>query len=130
MKFTPVFTELGSVIIDNSSVRRMHQDVPLVVPEVNLHHLKYHQRIIANPNCSTIQLMPVLDAISSNATKYKVILPIYQSISGAGQKGLSQLQEESNGNISVPPTKQIYSNAIFHPVSDTHIDWTAEEKNG
>lgn len=126
-KFAPVFAELGSVVIDNSSAWRMHQDVPLVVPEVNPHHLEEHKGIIANPNCSTIQLMPVLHAINKTAGLDKVIVSTYQSISGAGQKGLLQLHEESKGQISVPPTKQIYSNAIFHPVSDTHLDWTVEE---
>lgn len=126
-KFAPVFAEIGSIVIDNSSAWRMHEDVPLVVPEVNPHHLKKHKGIIANPNCSTIQLMPVLDSINRTAGLDKVIVSTYQSISGAGQKGLSQLEEESKGKISVPPTKQIYSNAIFHPVSDTHIDWTVEE---
>jgi len=126
-QFAPLFVQFGSVVIDNSSAWRMNNEVPLVVPEVNPHHLKNHKGIIANPNCSTIQLMPILDAINKIAGLEKVIVSTYQSISGAGQKGLKQLEEESNGNITAEPTKQIFSNAIFHPVSEVNTDWTVEE---
>ncbi len=126
-QYAPVFAKNGTVVIDNSSAWRMHVDVPLVVPEVNSHHIANHKGIIANPNCSTIQLMPVLDAINKSAGLEKVIVSTYQSISGAGQKGLSQLQEESKGHIAVEPTKQIYSNAIFHPASESNPEWTVEE---
>ncbi len=126
-QFAPIFAELGCVVIDNSSAWRMDKDVPLVVPEVNQHHLHNHNGIIANPNCSTIQLMPVLDAINKTAGLEKVVVSTYQSISGAGQRGLKQLEDEANGYISTEPTKQIYSNAIFHPVSESFPDWTVEE---
>lgn len=126
-QFAPVFAGNGTVVIDNSSAWRMHEEVPLVVPEVNPHHIANHKGIIANPNCSTIQLMPVLYAINKEAGLEKVIVSTYQSISGAGQKGLSQLQEESKGNISSEPTKQIYSNAIFHPASESNPAWSVEE---
>ncbi len=126
-QYAPIFAEMGSVVIDNSSAWRMHDDVPLVVPEVNPHHLANHKGIIANPNCSTIQLMPVLDAINKIAGLEKVIVSTYQSISGAGQKGLSQLEDENKGNIASEPTKQIFSNAIFHPASETNPDWSVEE---
>lgn len=126
-QYAPLFAKLGCVVIDNSSAWRMEEGVPLVVPEVNPHHLKNHKGIIANPNCSTIQLMPVLNAINKVARLEKVIVSTYQSISGAGQKGLKQLEEEANGFVSTGPTKQIYSNAIFHPFSETFPEWTVEE---
>lgn len=126
-QFAPFFAENGTVVIDNSSAWRMHEEVPLVVPEVNSNHIANHKGIIANPNCSTIQLMPVLYAINKEAGLEKVIVSTYQSISGAGQKGLSQLQEESKGDISSEPTKQIYSNAIFHSASESNPDWSVEE---
>lgn len=126
-EYAPIFAQNGTTVIDNSSAWRMHPDVPLVVPEVNPHHLNNHKGIIANPNCSTIQLMPVLDAINKIAGLDKVIVSTYQSISGAGQKGLLQLENESKGYIESIPTKQIYSNAIFHPSSNSNPDWTVEE---
>lgn len=125
--YAPIFAEIGTIVIDNSSAWRMHPEVPLVVPEVNYNDLLDHKGIIANPNCSTIQLMPILNVLNNLSTIDKVIVSTYQSISGAGQKGLEQLEQESKGIIQSPATKQIYSNAIFHPPSEELPNWTVEE---
>jgi len=78
-------------VIDNSSHFRMQSDVPLIVPEVNSHLISTHHGIIANPNCSTIQLVPVLNAIQRAAQIKRVVVSTYQSVSGAGKSALDEL---------------------------------------
>jgi aspartate-semialdehyde dehydrogenase len=90
-EFVPQAVEAGAYAIDNSSYFRMQQDVPLIVPEVNWSALKPGQRLIANPNCSTIQLMPVLKAIHEAAGLKRVVISSYQSVSGAGKAALDEL---------------------------------------
>jgi aspartate-semialdehyde dehydrogenase len=87
----------GAVVIDNSSAFRMADDVPLVVPEVNPRAAFRHQGIIANPNCSTIQMVVVLKPLHDAFTVRRVIVTTYQSVSGAGKKGLNQLEDEIAG---------------------------------
>jgi len=90
-KHSPRIAEAGAVVIDNTSAFRMEPDVPLVVPEVNPEAAFDHHGIIANPNCSTIQMVvalkPIHDAVGIN----RVIVSTYQSASGAGQKGIREL---------------------------------------
>jgi aspartate-semialdehyde dehydrogenase len=90
-RFVPCAVEAGAVVIDNSSHFRMDQKVPLVVPEVNMHVVKRTDSIIANPNCSTIQLVPVLKAIHDLAGLRHVVVSTYQSVSGAGKAALDEL---------------------------------------
>lgn len=90
-QFVPKAVEAGAYAIDNSSYFRMQQDVPLIVPEVNWHDLKPGQRLIANPNCSTIQLVPVLKVIHEAAGLKRVVVSSYQSVSGAGKAALDEL---------------------------------------
>ncbi len=90
-EFVPQAVEAGAYAIDNSSYFRMQQDVPLIVPEVNWSALKPGQHLIANPNCSTIQLMPVLKAIHEAAGLKRVVISSYQSVSGAGKAALDEL---------------------------------------
>jgi aspartate-semialdehyde dehydrogenase len=87
----------GAVVIDNSSAFRMADDVPLVVPEVNPRAAFRHQGIIANPNCSTIQMVVVLKPLHDAFTVCRVVVTTYQSVSGAGKKGLNQLEDEIAG---------------------------------
>lgn len=97
-KFAPVAAATGSIVIDNSSVFRMDETVPLVVPEVNPHALKnFCKGIIANPNCSTIQLVAVLKPIHDAAKIKRVVVSTYQSVSGAGRKALEELKSEISG---------------------------------
>ena len=84
-EWAPVAAEAGAVVVDNSSAWRLDPDVPLVVPEVNRHALRGHKGIIANPNCSTIQLMLPLKALDDVVGLKRVVIATYQSASGAGR---------------------------------------------
>jgi aspartate-semialdehyde dehydrogenase len=126
-EFAPLFAKNGTIVIDNSSYWRMDENCPLVVPEVNPEDLKWHKNIIANPNCSTIQLLVALKPINDDFGLKKVICSTYQSISGAGQKGIDQLNAEMKGDLSKTKNHQIFSNTMFHPVDENETDWTNEE---
>src|SRR2546430_6915462 len=99
-EFAPHAARAGAVVIDNSSAFRMDPDCPLVVPEVNPRDVELAikpggRRIIANPNCSTIQLVVVMKPLHDAAGLEKVIVSTYQSVSGAGQKGIDELEKET-----------------------------------
>lgn len=93
VKFAPEIVKRGGVIIDNSSAFRMQDDVPLVIVGVNDEDLKKHKGIIANPNCSTSQLMLVLEPLHKAGIIKRLIVSTYQSVSGAGLKAMSELTE-------------------------------------
>ncbi|MGV3025550.1 aspartate-semialdehyde dehydrogenase [Clostridium thermobutyricum] len=105
LEFAPIFSKTGAVVIDNSSAWRMDPKVPLVVPEVNPEDIKWHNGIIANPNCSTIQAMPVLKAIDDAYGLKRVIYSTYQAVSGAGMQGIKDLEDGLKG---VEPKKFPY----------------------
>ena len=88
IEFAPIAKEAGCVVIDNSSAWRMDPEVPLVVPEVNPHDLKWHKGIIANPNCSTIQMVLPLKPIHDAAKIKRVVVTTFQSVSGTGKKAM------------------------------------------
>ncbi|HPE87248.1 MAG: aspartate-semialdehyde dehydrogenase [Bacteroidales bacterium] len=96
-EFAPQFARQGTLVIDNSSAWRREAGVPLVVPEINGNTLKPGVSIIANPNCSTIQLVMTLAPIHANAGIKRVTVSTYQSVSGSGQKGIQQLMAEKSG---------------------------------
>jgi aspartate-semialdehyde dehydrogenase len=104
--FAPTAVEAGVVVIDNTSAFRMDPDVPLVVPEVNPGDIaQFHRRgIIANPNCSTIQMVVVLKPIQDAAGIRRVVVSTYQSVSGAGRSGIRELERQS---LSVFNLKEI-----------------------
>ena len=89
--FVPIAVRAGCIVIDNGSYWRMKPDVPLIVPEVNPNEAFKHEGIITNPNCSTIQLVVALKPLLDNYGLRRVIVSTYQSISGAGQKGINKL---------------------------------------
>ncbi len=93
-QFAPIAAKTG-VVIDNSSAWRMEPDVPLVVPEVNPEDAFEHNGIIANPNCSTIQMVVALNPIHRKYHIKRVIVATYQSVSGTGQKAISELEEQA-----------------------------------
>lgn len=126
-QYAPIAASYGCVVIDNGSYWRMHPDVPLVVPEVNPEALSRHHGIIANPNCSTIQLMVALKPIVDSYIIKRVVVSTYQSISGAGQKGLNKLNYELEGFDKREGKHRIAFSAMFHPVSDNPY-YTVEEK--
>lgn len=96
-EFLPSAVEAGAVCVDNSSAFRMDEDVPLVVPEVNPDALKGHSGIIANPNCSTIQMVLPLQAINRQSKIKRVVVTTFQSVSGAGQQNILEMESQVNG---------------------------------
>lgn len=99
-KFAPIAVKEGAVVVDNTSHFRMDPDVPLVVPEVNAHALKAHKGIIANPNCSTAQMILILKALHDVARVKRVVISTYQSVSGAGKEAMQELEEQARLNLS------------------------------
>jgi len=91
----PAAAAAGCVVIDNSSAFRMDEDVPLVVPEVNSADLAWHSGVIANPNCSTIQMVVVLNALHALAPIKRVVVSSYQAASGAGQAAMDELYDQT-----------------------------------
>ncbi len=131
----PRFAAAGCVVIDNSSLYRMDPDVPLIVPEVNPDAIDGYKRknIIANPNCSTAQMVVALKPLHDFATIKRVVVATYQSVSGAGKAGMDELFEQSRnifvGDPAVPHkfTKQIAFNVIPHIDSFLDDGSTKEE---
>ena len=99
-QFAPHAVKAGALVIDNSSAYRMDEGVPLVVPEVNRPMIFRHKGIIANPNCSTIQMVVPLKPLHDRWTITRVVVATYQSVTGAGKKGLNQLEEEVAGRTA------------------------------
>lgn len=95
--WTPKFADAGTTIIDNSSAWRMDPTIPLVVPEINGPILKKEHKIIANPNCSTIQMVMVLAPLHRRYGIKRIVVSTYQSVSGSGIKGIQQLMNERKG---------------------------------
>ncbi|GAC1603019.1 MAG: aspartate-semialdehyde dehydrogenase [Myxococcales bacterium] len=101
-EFAPYAARAGAVVVDNSSAFRMDPEVPLVVPEVNADALaRVPKGIIANPNCSTIQLVVALKPLHDAATLQRLVVSTYQSVSGAGQKGIEELEKQSRAVFSL-----------------------------
>lgn len=119
--YAPFAQKDKCIAIDNSSFWRMDPNTPLVVPEVNPEHLKNHNYIIANPNCSTIQLLVVLKAINEKYGLERVVCSTYQSISGAGQKGLDKLNYELESTENKQGNHRIAFNAMFHTIGASGI---------
>jgi len=94
-KFAKEAVARGAIVIDNTSAFRMDPETPLVVPEVNPHTLQKHQGIIANPNCSTIQMVAALQPIREKFGLKRIIVSTYQAVSGAGAEAIDELQEQS-----------------------------------
>ncbi|TJY38230.1 aspartate-semialdehyde dehydrogenase [Pontimicrobium aquaticum] len=97
LEWAPKFAEVGTTVIDNSSAFRMDQDKKLVVPEINAQTLTKNDKIIANPNCSTIQLVLALAPLHNKYKMKRVVVSTYQSVSGTGVKAVQQLENEING---------------------------------
>ena len=128
LEYAPKFKAKGAVVIDNSSSWRMDKNIPLVVPEANPEALKNHPGIIANPNCSTIQVMPVLKVLQEKYGLKRVIYSTYQAVAGSGQKGLNDLEANLKGEPSKGYPHQIAFNVLPH--IDVFLDngYTKEEE--
>jgi aspartate-semialdehyde dehydrogenase len=114
-QWSPVAAAAGAVVIDNSSAFRMDPDVPLVVPEVNPHDIVKHRGIIANPNCSTIQMVVALKPLHDFARVRRVVVSTYQSVSGAGMKGIHELESQTSAAVKngAIPAPSKFAHAIF-----------------
>ena len=99
-KFAPIAAKAGAIAIDNTSFFRMKKDIPLIVPEVNGDAAKNHKGIIANPNCSTAQLVMALKPIHDEYTIERIVISTYQSVSGAGKEALQELESHSRNNLA------------------------------
>jgi aspartate-semialdehyde dehydrogenase len=99
-EYAPIAAKSGAVVIDNSSVFRMVSEVPLVVPEVNRHALHGHQGIIANPNCSTVQMVVVLKPLHERFRIKRIVVTTFQSVSGTGKGAMDELLEETQALLS------------------------------
>ncbi|MBZ4661991.1 MAG: aspartate-semialdehyde dehydrogenase [Thermotoga sp.] len=112
-KFAPIAAENGVTVIDNSSAFRMEKEIPLVVPEVNAHLLKGYTGIIANPNCSTIQMILSIYKLHEVYGIEEIFVSTYQSVSGAGHKGIEELLAQERGeNVMKVFPKPIHRNVI------------------
>jgi len=98
-QWSPIAAAAGAVVVDNSSAFRMEPDVPLVVPEVNPHDIQRHNGIIANPNCSTIQMVVALKPLHDAARVRRVVVSTYQSVAGAGMKGIRELESQTEAHV-------------------------------
>lgn len=133
LKFAPMAVQQGAVVIDNSNAYRMQEDVPLIVPEVNGDAIKTHKGIIANPNCSTAQLVVVLKPLHDISPMTRLIVSTYQSVSGAGKEAMDELEQQTKAVVNdqeFPPQifqKQIAFNLIPHIDSFLDNGYTKEE---
>jgi len=118
LALAPQFAEAGTVVIDNSSAWRMDPTKKLVVPEVNAHVLTPEDKIIANPNCSTIQMVVALNPLHKKYTIKRVVVSTYQSVTGTGKNAVDQLYAEREGRTDVP---KVYPHPIDLNVLP-HID--------
>ena len=128
LKWAPKFAEVGTVVIDNSSAWRMDPEKKLIIPEINAEELTSADKIIANPNCSTIQMLVALAPLQKKYGIQRIVVSTYQSITGTGVKAVQQLENEYNdekGEMAYP--YPIHRNAIPH--CDVFMDngYTKEE---
>ena len=128
LEFAPKFAEVGTVVIDNSSAWRMDPTKKLVVPEINANVLTKEDKIIANPNCSTIQLVMVLHPLNQKYDIKRVVVSTYQSVTGTGKAAVDQLNSEIKGeNPEKVYPYQIFKNALPHCDVFADDDYTKEE---
>ncbi|EEH97603.1 aspartate-semialdehyde dehydrogenase [Clostridium tertium] len=127
LKFSPIFASYGAIVIDNSSAFRMDKNVPLVVPEVNPEDITWHNGIIANPNCSTIQAMIPLKVLLENYGIKRIVYSTYQAVSGAGMQGIADLEDGIKGLAPKKFPYPIAGNCLPH--IDVFLDngYTKEE---
>jgi aspartate-semialdehyde dehydrogenase len=116
LKFAPIAAASGCVVIDNTSAFRMEKDIPLVVPEVNEHAIKDYKKrgIIANPNCSTIQMVVVLKPLHDAAKIKRVVVSTYQAVSGTGKKAIHELEQQI---LAIYGNKKIEANVYPYQIA-------------
>jgi aspartate-semialdehyde dehydrogenase len=108
-EFAPIAVKAGAVVIDNSAAWRMTPEVPLVVPEVNAQDISQHKGIIANPNCSTIQMVVALKPLHDKARIKRIVVTTFQSVSGTGKEAMDELMEQCQDLLSFKlPDPKVY----------------------
>lgn len=129
LEFAPKFAAIGTTVIDNSSAWRMEVGKKLIVPEINADTLTKEDKIIANPNCSTIQLVMVLHPLNLKYDVKRVIVSTYQSVTGTGKNAVDQLNAEVAGNTDVTKVYpyEIFKNALPQCDVFAEDDYTKEE---
>lgn len=133
LEFAPIAAKAGAVVIDNSSAFRMDPDTPLVVPEVNRHAIFKHNGIIANPNCSTIQMVVALKPIHDAVKIKRIVVTTFQSVSGTGMKAMDELMEQTKALLNFKEAEcKVYPHQIAFnclPHIDVFLDnaYTKEE---
>jgi aspartate-semialdehyde dehydrogenase len=133
LEFAPAAVASGAVVIDNSNAWRMDPSVPLVVPEVNPEDVKWHKGIIANPNCSTIQMVVALKPLHDAACIKRIVVSTYQAVSGTGQKAIDELKDQSDDIAAGRKAEaQVYKEQIaFNLLPEIDVfmdnDYTKEE---
>jgi aspartate-semialdehyde dehydrogenase len=128
LELAPEIAKKGTIIIDNSNAFRMNPDVPLVISEINPEDLKNHKNIIANPNCSTIQMLVALNPLHKKWKLRKIFVATYQSVSGKGKEAINELIESTRAFLE---GKEFVPSAFPYPISFNlipHID-TFEHEN-
>lgn len=134
LKYAPYARDAGCVVVDNSSAWRMEADIPLVVPEVNPHDVDWHKGIIANPNCSTIQMVVALKPLHDEAQIKRVVVSTYQAVSGTGAKAIKELLEQIPRVMAGEPVEpavypyQIAFNCLPHIDVFLEDGYTKEER--
>ena len=118
-QYAPLFAEVGTTVIDNSSAWRKDADKPLVVPEINIESVKASDRIIANPNCSTIQMVLAISRLHREYGIKRIVVSTYQSITGTGMKAIKQLECEEQGM----PCEKAYPYEIHRNLFPHGGDW-------
>ena len=129
-QYAPLFAKNGCFVVDNSSAWRMEKDIPLVVPEINADTITADTKIIANPNCSTIQMVLAISRLHKAYGIKRIVVSTYQSVSGSGMKGLKQLDCEEHGKESDTPAypHHIHRNILPHGGSFCDNGYTTEEE--
>lgn len=128
LEWAPKFAAVGTTVIDNSSAWRMNPNIKLVVPEINANQLSTSDKIIANPNCSTIQMVMALAPLHKKYRIKRIVVSTYQSVSGTGVKAVNQLQNEINGETGeMAYPHQIHRNALPHCDVFVEAGYTKEE---
>ena len=127
-EWAPKFASVGTTVIDNSSAWRMEKDVKLIVPEINANLLSSEDKIIANPNCSTIQMVMAIAPLHRKFKIKRLVISTYQSITGTGIKAVKQLNNEMNGTLGDNAyPHQIHKNALPHCDIFLENNYTREE---
>jgi aspartate-semialdehyde dehydrogenase len=134
-EWAPRIVAAGAVVVDNTSYWRMHEDVPLVVAEVNPDDLAEHRGIVANPNCTTMQTIVALAPIQREAGLERVVVSTYQSVSGTGQRALDELDAQTRAILAgEQPSAEVYPHPVaFNVLPQVEVfaegdDYTTEER--